>query len=66
MEQIGLLGSTIPSSKLNGLNFGKADEDIQRHPQGLVKIHEKSLVDESIRTLLVEVEVVVNSRPMMT
>ena len=66
MEQIELLGSTIPNSKLNGLSFGKADEDIQRHPQGLVKIHEKSLVDESIRTLLVEVEAVVNSRPMTT
>lgn len=66
MEQIGLLGSAIPNSKLYGLSFGKGDEDIQRHPQGLVKIHEKGLVDESICTLLVEVEAVVNSRPMMT
>ena len=66
MEQIGLLGSTTPNSKTNGLSFGKADGDIQRHPQGFVKIHEKSLVDESIRTLLVEVEAVVNSRPMTT
>lgn len=66
MEQIGLLGSTTPNSKTSGLSFGKADGDIQRHPQGLVKIHEKSLVDESIRTLLVEVEAVVNSRPMTT
>lgn len=66
MEQIGLLGSATPNSKTNGLSFGKADGDIQRHPQGLVKIHEKSLVDESIRTLLVEVEAVVNSRPMTT
>lgn len=41
----------------------KTSRDILK---GLVKTHGRSLVDELLHTLLVEVEDIVNSRPMVT
>ena len=52
-------------SKPNGWWMGKTDPICQKQLSCLVKIHGVSLDEESLNTLFVEVEGIVNSRPLV-
>ena len=52
-------------SKPNGWWMGKTDPICQKQLSCLMKIHGVSLDEESLNTLFVEVEGIVNSRPLV-
>ena len=64
MEQIGLTGNVIHQQHHIWVVFGSVKSEARNILEGLLRTHSLSLNDQFLRSLMTEVELIVNSRPL--